>query len=61
VTNLRSIEIPRNTIGLSEGLWIRWPELNTFLNENDYREVSDLIQNTLDRDPIEQREVTIRR
>jgi hypothetical protein len=59
VAELRSIVIPPNRLGLTEGTWLRWPELHKLLYERGYDALADEIQDQLNGEALEQREVTL--
>jgi hypothetical protein len=62
VTDLRVMEIPANRMGLSEGFWIRWPELRLFLVQRGDDELANLIEeHVVHGEPISTREITVRR
>jgi hypothetical protein len=54
------MEIPANRVGLSEGLWLRWPELQEFLEARGDTELASEIEEMVLGPAVSQREVTVR-
>jgi hypothetical protein len=41
------MQIPLNSTGLSDGWWLRWPELEAWLRTEGYDEVADRLAGTI--------------